>query len=71
MNDRGVLRVQVVEPVQDIQCPAHNHTYRKIFASLEKFGKILALYELHDEKVTAVLRKMIGNVRENRMMKTI
>src|SRR5688572_29481788 len=71
MDNRWVLRMQIVEPIEQVERPAQHCRYRKDLAALEDLGHVLALDVLHHEKMTAVLGKVIGDVREYRMMQTV
>src|SRR5688572_14227740 len=71
MDDGRGLRVEVVQPVEQIQGPPHHGIEREAFASLQNFRKILPLDVLHHEEVPLPLGEVVRHVREQRVVQPV
>src|ERR1044072_2036644 len=71
MNYLRILRVQVIERIEQLIRPRQNLVCRKraSFAS-HHLRQIIAGDELHHEKLSIAFRKMVADTRQCRMMKT-
>src|SRR5690348_7899495 len=71
MNDLRILRVQVVERVEQLIGPGQDLIRRKRSAlAVHHFRQVVAGDELHHEKLPVALREMIADARQRRMMQT-
>src|SRR6266446_3710176 len=71
MNDLRVLRMQIIERIQQLISPQQYLTLRKGPAPARyHLREIIAGYKLHDEKRAFTLGKVIANARQRRMMQT-
>src|ERR1043165_4526190 len=69
MNYLRILRVQVIERVEQLIGPGQNLVFRKRASlAIHHLRQIVAGDELHHEKLPVVFRKMVAYTRQRRMM---